>query len=185
MPTHFGERKQHQNPHAGNVVKCVGHRRASVAARGGKNHDLTARFSQEKAEHAGHHLSGEILERRRWPAIQPQAINAFHTLDRFQRNFEVVNLTAHLRQRASFDHALRVTRQDAKGDFVVVQLRERGDFIRRQLRKSLREIKPAIRRLSGEECVAQVDARRFSVGAEKKKGGHAGRAASQNFPPGS
>src|SRR2546422_5348345 len=35
---------------------------------------------------------------------------------------------------------LRVTRQDAKSDFVVVQLRELGDFIRRQLRKSPREI---------------------------------------------
>ncbi len=89
----FVNRKQHDDAHAGNVVKRVRHRRAGVAARRRENRHLPSVLAQKSSEHPRHHLRGEILERSRRPLIQPHQENA--VVNFFQRDGEVVGITAH------------------------------------------------------------------------------------------
>ena len=58
----------------------------------------------------------------------------------FQRDSVVVGVAAHLRQRVAFNDSFGVGRQHAKSDLVVRVLRERGDFLRREVGEALREI---------------------------------------------
>src|SRR5262245_41992131 len=95
-------------------------------------------------------------------------MNALHALHRLERNFKIVRLATHLRQRAGFDDAFRVRRQDAKGDFVIRQLAERSDLVAVEARKFFREIKSAIRRLADQQRLAQVHWRRLAVRAAKQ-----------------
>jgi len=131
---------------------------------------LFAVLTQKFAEQPRHHLRRNRASHPSRPLVQTHQERA--EVHDFQRDGKVVGIGAELREFRRGHDAFGELRQHAKRDLVIRQAGERREFIEREAWKLFRKIEAAIRRLSLQRCLAQVNRRRLSVRGMKLYLGH-------------